>query len=620
MKHRKIGIYLLLAVILSLAAACITGCAAADGTEAISGSTYAASTFHMYASGNGFVQLEASQGTAYVAGYDTYGRVNGYKAEQDYGFFRVQITKPGYARTFVWAPSATQNTGGIETGTIITVIFPGAGDYTFVITPLTQSEINGTYWPQNRFVCWTADAAWAVTQQMNCSSTPSAQVTAQPDNRVVTVYCYDTDGSFISSYTEPITSSRTLFPQIISGYTSLSSGQFVTVRNGVCSPSSVTFKYKKIQAEATLTVYCYDLSGNYIRSYTETVSQSRTIVPREISGYTAASSGQYVTFMNGACSPASLRFIYQKNQSGAALTVYCYDISGSFIRSYTETVTENRTVYPPSISGYTLNSSAQYVTYANGVCFPASITFYYSKNAVSGQVTVTCRDSRGGVIKTYTETVSGSRTITPPDFTGYRTTSSAQAVTCTDGVCSPAQIEFVYELTTVSPGGGGSSDPAVVMPTLWDTQYKPGTATASNGSNADRIKNLPNLYDNNPDTSFFWLVWNSEWKDDIPEITAYFNGDTVSSIGIRNGNAAGYNAYAKYARAINFTVKVYDTAGTLLNSTAIKLPDYFSPDYRVFSLGGTFENVGRVELYLVNYVIGSTEQNYIHISDIQFYK
>ena len=621
MKHmKKTGLCLFLALMLVLTAACVTGSAAADGTEAISGSTYTAATFHMYSGGYGFITLEASQGTAYVADFDMYGNLSGYKAEQDYGFFRIDVGRAGYERSYIWAPSAMRNLSGVEVNPSLTVIFPGAGDYTVVISPLSQSEINNNYWPQNRFVCWTADAAWTITQMSNCSSGGSGQPTVQPYGGLLTVNCFDAAGSFIRSYTETITSSRTVVPQEISGYTAISSSQYVAYQNGVCSPASVTFYYQKISASATLTVYCYDISGSYIRSYTETVNSSRTVSPQEISGYTAVSSGQYVVFQNGVCSPASVTFYYQRISADAALTVYCYDSSGSLIRSYTETINSSRAVYPQDIRGYTINSSAQYVYYANGICTPASITFRYIKNAVSGKVKITCRDSRGSVIKTYTETVTGSKKIKPPAITGYKTTSSARTVTCTDGVCSPSKIEFVYELTTVPPSGGGSSNPNVVTPTMWDTQYKPGTATASNGSNADRIKNLPNLYDDNPDTSFFWLVWRSEWKDNVPEITAYFNGDTVSSIGIRNGKATSAATFAKYARATNFTVKVYDINGKQLNSTSIRIPDSFTQEYREFSLGGTFENVGRIELYLVSYKIGKPEQNYLHISDIQFYK
>ena len=552
MKHlRKTGLCLLLALVMLLTAACVTGTAAADGTEAVGGGTGASETFHMYASDYGFMQLEASQGTSYVADYDAYGNISGFKAEQNYGFFLVRVSRTGYERIYVWAPSATQNLGDVEVSTIITVLFPSAGDYTVTVTPLTQTEINNNYWPRNRFVCWTVDAGWTLVRQSNCSAGTSVQPASQASGSLVTVNCFDT-------------------------------------------------------------------SGNFIRSYSETLSSSRAVVPQEISGYTATTAGQYVIFQNGMCYPASVTFYYQRNPASASLTVYCYDLSGRFIRSYSETVSGSRTVVPQEIGGYTSTGSGQYVTFRNGACSPSEITFYYIRNAASGQVTVTCRDSFGNVIRTYTETVSGSRKIAPQAISGYRSLSAAVTVTCTDGVCTPANVGFIYELNTVPPGPG--SNPGAVTPARWDTQFKPGTATASNGSNADRVRKLPNLYDENPDTSFFWLVWKSEWKDEVPEITAYFNGDTVSSIGIVNGNAKDAARFAKYARATCYTARVYSTDGTLLSQTSIDLPDSFTRDYRVYSLGGTFGNVDRVELYLVSYKVGNTEQNVIHISEMQFYR
>ena len=102
-----------------------------------------------------------------------------------------------------------------------------------------------------------------------------------------------------------------IYPRSVNGYTAItSSGYYITVNNGVCTPSSVSFYYNKAAAATgTVTVYCYDSNNTYIRTYTETISGSKTIYPQAISGYTALStSGQYITFSNGVCSPAAVTF------------------------------------------------------------------------------------------------------------------------------------------------------------------------------------------------------------------------------------------------------------------------------------------------------------------------
>ena len=758
MKHMmRRGTILLLACALLLALAFTLPGAAADGSETVSGSTYAATTFYVYAnSSTSYIRLFAEKGTVYVADYNSNGNLNGYKTEDNYGFYKVQVTGVNnYSKSFVWVPQFSKSIIGVETSRSLIIIFPAVGDYKVVVTPMDKSEINGTYWVQNRFQYWTSAATWSVASQLNCSCRDSGSIGVQPQGGKVTVYCYDTTGNYLRTYTETLTSSRTIAPQAISGYNAVTSGQYVNCLNGACSPSSVTFYYQRTATSGSVTISCYDTAGNYLRTYTETVNSSRTLTPQAISGYTALTTGQYIVFSNGTCNPSSVTFYYQKKATSGTVTVYCYDTAGNYLRAYTETITSSRTLTPQTISGYNPVTSGQYVAYSNGTCTPASVTFYYQKKATSGtvtvycydtagnylraytetitsgrtiapqaisgytatttgqyidfsngacspssvtfyyqkevipvnvtiycydtdgnyirtytetistsqtlypraisgytvassgqpvsvsngtcspstvtfkyrkdiptgNVTVICRDSRGGVISTTTEKVSGSRTIFPPAITGYTTTSPAQTVTCqAGGVCSPAQIEFIYSLNTAPTGG--STNPDVVTPTLWDTQFKPGTATAKSGdviSNDDRIKNLPYLYDDNPDTSFFWLVWQSEWKDDIPELTAYFNGDTVSSIGIRNGKATGFSGFAKYARATSLRIVVYDNSGRSY-STSIQLNDYYQRDYRVFSLGGTYQDVNRVEIFLLNYKPGDTEKNYIHISDIQFYK
>lgn len=441
-----------------------------------------------------------------------------------------------------------------------------------------------------------------------------------PTSTSVTVNCYATNGAYIRSYTQTVTGSMMIYPQAISGYKTVSGGQYITYNNGICSPNTVTFQYEPYATSATVTVNCYDLAGIFLDSYTETVSFSKTVTPKAISGYNVASGGQYVTFSNGTCTPSTITFRYQKVANPATLNIDCYDANGNYIRSYTETLTSSRTVYPQAISGYTIASGGEAVTYSSdGTCSPSKISFSYQKIPTPASVTIRCIDNNGNVIRTYTETVTADRTIAPPAISGYTALSSAQQVTFSDGACSPAQIDFQYQSgSAVAPG----SDPQVAYPSSWDTQFKPGTAN-NDHNNWNQVQYLPYLYDDNPATSFSWIWWSSESDltvDSIPEMTAYFDSATVSSIGIRNGNlTGGSSSYRKYARAKRFFVKIYDTDGNMSEFT-MNLPDQYSADYRRYQLGTTYTNVSRIEFWIAGYYNGDSSKHNIHISDIIFYK
>ena len=433
----------------------------------------------------------------------------------------------------------------------------------------------------------------------------------------VTVNCYDTSGAYIRSYTQQVTGNTTIYPQSISGYTPVSSGTSVTYSNGYCWPNVVTFQYQKYASSGYVTITCTDIAGNFIESYTETITYSRMVSPKAISGYNVASGGQYVTFSNGICTPSSITFKYQKLANPATLSVDCVDSNGNLIKSYTETLTASRTVYPQPVSGYTIVSGGQAVTYSNGTCSPAKVTFTYQKMPTPASVTVRCIDNYGKTIRSYTETVTASKTITPPSISGYTALSGGQYVTFSDGTCSPNQIDFQYQIgSSVSPG----SNPRAAYPTSWDTQFKQGTSS----HNPDQINIIKNISDDNPSTTFFWTWWSSECDLSVdskyPELTAYFDNATISSIGIRNGNLAnGTGSYKGYARAKRFFVKIYDAGGTMREFT-MDIPDQYSTDYREFNLGATYTNVTRIEFWIAGYYNGDNSKHTIHISDIIFYQ
>ena len=153
-----------------------------------------------------------------------------------------------------------------------------------------------------------------------------------------------------------------------------------------------------------------------------------------------------------------------------------------------------------------------------------------------------------------------------------------------------------------------------MYPTMWDTRFKPGTSAR----NASCGEKLPNLYDNDRYTAFSWTVWNSEWKDGIPEITAYFNGDTVGAIGIRNGNTTSSKTFSENARATNWRVRVYTKDGQY-EDTDLKMKSSFTADYQVFSLNRTYTDVERVEIFMMYYSTGSQQKNKLTVSDMMFF-
>ncbi len=667
---------------------------------------------------------------------------------------------PGYEQTYLWAPSATLNTYTVERGQSLVVSLPYTGNYTVTVTPLSRQEINGSYWPQNRFHYWLKDASWILSRTSNCQVVSGSGGIQPAAGGTVTVYCYDIARNYIQTYTESVTYSKTIYPKEIPGYKSASSsGQYISYSNGACNPGFVAFYYIKEAAYGSVTVYCYDANGQLIRQYTETVTESKMIYPQTISGYTSSSSGQFITFSGGACSPASVTFYYQNAQPGpAVLTVNCYDENGYLIRTYTEQLTAAKTVYPQAISGYDIASSGQYVTYNNGVCSPSVISFSYRKiqqypavltvncydendalirtyteqltasrtvvpqpisgfdiissgqyvtynngvctpsvvtfsyrriqqypatltvncydekgalirtytvqltssgtvnpQAISGyditssgqyvtynssgtcspssisfnykqqpkpaKVTIRCIDTNGTVLRTTTESITATKTFNPPSIAGYTALSGSQTVTYSNGTCSPAQVDFQYEIgSKVTPG----SNPQMVYPTSWDTQFKPGTATHQNGTNARNFDKLWTMYDDSAGSSFFWVIYQVETVDNIPEFTAYFKDPvSISSVGIRNGNLLNANTYTKYARVKRFEIRIYDKDGKEYKK-AITLPDTRTTDYQQFSLGATYVNVTRVEFWITStadFYYGKDENmNIAHLADIAFFK
>ena len=297
-----------------------------------------------------------------------------------------------------------------------------------------------------------------------------------------------------------------------------------------------------------------------------------------------------------------------------------YYIDGKLDDFQTVILYASQEIAPKAISGYVCTSGSQSVSFDpyTGQCTPSSLSFFYTKGYGSGTVTISYYKD-GYYSESQTKTISSSQYIWPKSISGYTCTSGGQYVTFdpSTGSCSPSVLYFYYIQDTPA---------TVVAPYDWDTQFKPGTATAiADGKidNENRYLHLPDLYDDNPSTSFWWLIWKSERTDDIPEISALFHNATVSAVGIRNGNTSSEAAYETYAKARKFLVRIYYSGG--VKDTYITLENTYSRNYQKCSLGGTYSGVTRIDFFLDGggescVYLGKTETYYIHISDMQFYE
>ena len=193
------------------------------------------------------------------------------------------------------------------------------------------------------------------------------------------------------------------------------------------------------------------------------------------------------------------------------------------------------------------------------------------------------------------------------------------------------EIRLFYASQSVTPPpttppSSSSAAGQIVRPYSWDTQFRPGTATAPDGQgdNANVYKQLNYLHDDNANTSISWILYVSERTDGLPEFTAAFNGASISAIGVRNGRVTSEKEYYQYARLASLHLRIHTSDGSALN-TWVYLPDEYHPEYQILPLGKTYTNVTSIELWIegnVNqgFYVGTGDTAYIlHITDVQFY-
>ena len=270
----------------------------------------------------------------------------------------------------------------------------------------------------------------------------------------------------------------------------------------------------------------------------------------------------------------------------APVTVLYQDLNTQqLLASDTRYLSQGTQVVVPtrSFTGYALTgSNLYYVTVgSNGYATPAVVTFYYYRLSPA----------------------------TPTPYPYYPIITAAPIITA-PVITAPVITAPPTPQPTAQVSGN------IVVPIAWDTQFKP--STAKNSDNYKAINRLPNLYDDNRHTAFFWIVYTSEWQDDVPEITAYFGGATVARIGLRNGNTQNATQYVNYARPYRLRIRVVMKDGTSAEKI-IDIPDQYNNSFQKFSLGKTYENVDRIEVFLHKYKVGQKSKNVVYISDMVFY-
>ncbi len=140
-------------------------------------------------------------------------------------------------------------------------------------------------------------------------------------------------------------------------------------------------------------------------------------------------------------------------------------------------------------------------------------------------------------------------------------------------------------------------------------------------------ENPEKLLDNNINTVYEHVCWNSKSTDDIPEISMYFGGVTLKDIWIRNGDQSDEDSYYNYARVKMLRVTVHTREGeeVTYNYTLQDLYDPWSVSsgwnagYQQVSLPRTFYDVTQVDLWIYGWHIGYDKNQYVaRISDVLF--
>ena len=285
-KKRMTVLSLVLAVML---AASLFSCAAADGgaNDGVYGTTQAAASFTVQAYEAGaFVKLSSYEGTANVLQSKAVNQVS------LHGFYSIVVTGNQYKKTYDWAPSAAgfQKIMGerrTEARDYLFINLPGTGSYTVTVTPHGAAEIN-KYRPNEAFREWTAHAEWVLENAEKCDCWPAANAAAAPTAYVA------------PAYNPPPTAGI--------GTSASNSGTAYNVPTYTTPPSAGIGSGVSNSGE-TILIYCYELNGTPLGSFTQVIYSSQPIYPPALNGYTAPGNA-YVEFKPGG--QESVTFYYTR--------------------------------------------------------------------------------------------------------------------------------------------------------------------------------------------------------------------------------------------------------------------------------------------------------------------
>ena len=232
----------------------------------------------------------------------------------------------------------------------------------------------------------------------------------------------------------------------------------------------------------------------------------------------------------------------------------------------------------------------------------------------------------------------GTHTVKPKrTFTNYVLISaeSVRVQIRSNGTGNPDSVTFLYQYQapapkptkkpTAKPTARPTSKPPqgnVVTPIGYTSLFRPGYST-----HQDKERFLYKLFDNDRSTVFNWTYWTSEaWSaapgvDEEANFTIYFGGGaTVGAIGFRNGNCSSSAAYSNNARVYRWIVRVWTDDGNHYDMN-ISPTDSYSAEYRVYPLNRIYQNVDKIQLYVVKGRVkaGKKDKNNLCISDMLFY-
>lgn len=300
MKTMKLRWLLLAALTLLI---CITALPAMAEKNSTSGDAGDTSVFYVDSYGNAKITFTQTEGLCYEK--NSLGQT---VQNDEWGKYHIYVETP-YGGTY------SEDWDKTYYGSTYTLSLGSSGLYRIRVVPYTANEISAS-WALDKFVRWSSYPSWWISSRQNCNimSTVSVSVYVQQvdqktgavlGSRSVTV---STGNNSVSAGSTP------------SGYTIVGSSTATVYvdKSGRADKSTVTFYYRRNEnTKGTVSVTCVDENGYTISSYTETITSSTTLYPKNINNYTATSGGQYVSFNSstGQCNPSTIRFIYKKNSN-----------------------------------------------------------------------------------------------------------------------------------------------------------------------------------------------------------------------------------------------------------------------------------------------------------------